>query len=151
MPLTLPPGHKRGVGAILVRDGRVLVGLRRGGPAPGTWSFAGGKVEPGESAEETAARELAEETGLRGVQPQLLPFATVDEVEPGLWFETRFVLLRWAGGEAEEREPETCGDWRWVDWDGLLALAPLFAPVASLVRSGFHVDGHGGPAGLAAA
>lgn len=152
MALTLPPGQNRGVGAVLVRDGRVLVGLRRGGPSTGTWSFAGGKVEPGESAEETALRELEEETGLRAVRPQLLPFSTIDEVEPGTVFETRFVLLRWNGGEAAEPEPHKCGDWRWVAWEELEELpGPLFAPIASLVRSGFRVDDSGGPAGLAAA
>ena len=152
MPVTLLPGEHLGVGAVLVRDGRVLVGLRRGGPSTGTWSFPGGKVEHGETTEETALRELREETGLAAARPHALPFVTVDEVEPGTVFETRFVLLRWVGGEAQEPEPHKCGDWQWVAWEELEQLpGPLFAPVASLVRSGFHVDGHGGPAGLAAA
>ncbi|MCR6490329.1 NUDIX hydrolase [Amycolatopsis sp. OK19-0408] len=49
----------------IVRDGRVLF-LRR---APGVflagrWELPGGTVEPGEPFEETAVREVAEETGL---------------------------------------------------------------------------------------
>jgi 8-oxo-dGTP diphosphatase len=149
MALTLLPGEFRGVGAVVVRDGRVLIGLRRGGPSTGTWSFPGGKVEPGETPEETALRELQEETGLVAAQPKLLPFATVDEVDPGVVFGTRFVVARWAGGEPAEPEPEKCGDWQWCSWDDLPQ--PLFAPVASLVRSGFRVDAAGALSGLAAA
>jgi 8-oxo-dGTP diphosphatase len=40
----------------------VLVGRRRDGVPQ--WVFPGGKVEPGESAAQTAARECVEETGL---------------------------------------------------------------------------------------
>ena len=53
------------VGALLMApDGRVLF-LRRSdeGDHPGEWNFPGGKVEPGESAEDALRRELAEETG----------------------------------------------------------------------------------------
>lgn len=134
----------RGVGAILVRDGRVLVGLRRGGPATGTWSFAGGKVEPGETAIETAERELFEETGLRGANPRLVAFQTIGEVEPGVEFETRFVVLDWVAGEPAEPEPHKCGDWQWRDWNNLPE--PLFAPVAALIESGFASWEAGGAA-----
>jgi 8-oxo-dGTP pyrophosphatase MutT (NUDIX family) len=41
----------------------VLVGRRRDGKPP--WTFPGGKIEPGESAEDAAVRETLEETGLR--------------------------------------------------------------------------------------
>jgi 8-oxo-dGTP diphosphatase len=41
----------------------VLVGRRRDGNPP--WVFLGGKIEPGESPEDTAVRETLEETGLR--------------------------------------------------------------------------------------
>ncbi|HTO24134.1 MAG TPA: (deoxy)nucleoside triphosphate pyrophosphohydrolase [Spirochaetia bacterium] len=47
---------------ILWRDGRVLLALRRPGKhMGGKWEFPGGKIEPGETPEESLARELEEE------------------------------------------------------------------------------------------
>jgi ADP-ribose pyrophosphatase YjhB (NUDIX family) len=52
------------VGAIAVRDGALLL-IRRGhAPSRGRWSLPGGRIEPGETAQQALIRELAEETGL---------------------------------------------------------------------------------------
>lgn len=50
--------------AVVWRDGKVLL-VRRGRP-PGKdfWSLPGGKVEPGETHEVAALREVLEETGI---------------------------------------------------------------------------------------
>lgn len=53
------------VGVALLSDGRVLAARRPPGPnSPGGWEFPGGKVEPGESDEQAAVREVREELGL---------------------------------------------------------------------------------------
>ena len=46
---------------IIVRDGRVLLARDE---ALDFWSLPGGRIEPGETDEAAAARELGEETGL---------------------------------------------------------------------------------------
>jgi 8-oxo-dGTP diphosphatase len=52
------------VGVAVLEGGRVLAARRSGPPAlAGLWEFPGGKVEPGEDAETTAVREVAEELG----------------------------------------------------------------------------------------
>lgn len=45
-------------------DGRVLLVQRIDPPDAGRWSVPGGRVEPGETTAEAAAREVREETGL---------------------------------------------------------------------------------------
>ena len=51
--------------ALIDADGRVLISERPPGKQlAGTWEFPGGKVEPGETPEETVVRELAEELGI---------------------------------------------------------------------------------------
>lgn len=59
----LTPGL--GVGVLVIENGRVLLGKRKGSHGAGTWSAPGGHLEYGESIENCAEREVLEETGLR--------------------------------------------------------------------------------------
>ena len=55
-----------GVGALVARDGKVLLVRRSNPPGKGKWSVPGGHLELGESIYRAAARELEEETGVIG-------------------------------------------------------------------------------------
>ena len=60
------------VGAVVVDDDRLLM-IRRGhGPAAGTWSVPGGRVEWGETVAEAVVRELREEAGVDGLCGQFI-------------------------------------------------------------------------------
>ncbi|KQT54052.1 NTP pyrophosphohydrolase [Aureimonas sp. Leaf460] len=51
--------------ALVDSDGRILLAERPAGKTlAGLWEFPGGKVEPGETPEETLIRELQEEIGV---------------------------------------------------------------------------------------
>jgi len=56
-------------GGVLVRrlNGRWMVAaIRPGGRPPGLWALPKGGIDPGERGEDTALREVAEETGAHG-------------------------------------------------------------------------------------
>ena len=52
------------VGAVVVRDGALLMVRRAREPGAGLWSLPGGRVERGEYLANAVRREVAEETGL---------------------------------------------------------------------------------------
>jgi 8-oxo-dGTP diphosphatase len=129
--------------AVLLRAGpRLLVGLRRGENGGGTWSVPSGHVERGETPLACAARELAEETGIAGVELSMLLavrdvyMSTYDGGHP-TWPD--YVTL-WAvgevasGTEARVLEPEKCERWAWVTREEMPA--PLFRCFATLLASG---------------
>src|SRR2546421_7514766 len=56
-------------GGVLVRRLRgrwVVAAIRPGGKPAGTWALPKGQIEPGDSGEATALREVGEETGVHG-------------------------------------------------------------------------------------
>lgn len=57
--------------AIVERAGRYLLVRRGNPPAADLFAFPGGRAEPGETPEQTALRELFEETGIVGRNPRL--------------------------------------------------------------------------------
>jgi 8-oxo-dGTP diphosphatase len=52
------------VGAVVFREGKVLMVLRGKPPAKNQWAIPGGCVELGETLQEAAQREILEETGI---------------------------------------------------------------------------------------
>ncbi|MFS4438670.1 NUDIX hydrolase [Paracoccaceae bacterium GXU_MW_L88] len=64
--------------AVVLRDQDVLLVRRKNPPDAGLWGFPGGHVEPGETALDAAARECAEETGVRATALKYLD--NIDEI-----------------------------------------------------------------------
>jgi 8-oxo-dGTP diphosphatase len=52
------------VGAVVLKDNRVLLVRRAKPPAQGLWAIPGGSVELGETLQQAAEREILEETGI---------------------------------------------------------------------------------------
>jgi mutator protein MutT len=64
MPRLYPECPIVGVGAVIVRNGQVLLVRRANPPLQGEWSLPGGALELGEKLRDGIAREVKEETGL---------------------------------------------------------------------------------------
>lgn len=103
-----------GVATVLVRDGRLLLGLRLAGAGAGTWSLPGGKLERYEDFRAAAVRELREETGLEAVDPPYL-FCLCTTIEPAwdLHSVTVGAVVDQGRGEARALEPDKFEEWRW--------------------------------------
>lgn len=124
-----------GVGVLVLRDQRVLLGRRRGAHGADTWAPPGGHLEFGESIEACAARELEEETGLLARDITGGPHINTVFAAEALHYLTVFAIAHSAIGEPVVREPGKCAAWQWFAWDNLPA--PLFEPLRALVATGF--------------
>jgi 8-oxo-dGTP diphosphatase len=102
--------YRIGVGVLVWRDTTILVGRRRGSYGAGTWALPGGMLEHGEQPEETAARELREETGLVATNFRIVDAHPWVEREDGY---NIVVACDYVSGEPELRESEKCDGWVW--------------------------------------
>jgi len=127
---------KVGVGVLILNDGKVLLGKRKGSHGFGCWSPPGGHLEFGESLEECALRELSEEAGVKVKNLRFLT-ATNDifKIE-GKHYLTIFMLSEFDFGEVKVLEPEKFECWGWFSWSKLPQ--PLFLPMENLLKQGFN-------------
>ncbi len=104
-----------GVGAVIVRDNRVLL-IRRGQPPLlGEWSLPGGVLECGETLREATIREAREETGLIVETGELLGvYERVVHSEDGR-VRYHYVLIDFLC-RAVAGEPEAGSDAAEVNW-----------------------------------
>lgn len=111
-----------GIGVMIQNEkGEVLLGLRRGSHGEGEWSFPGGHQDFSERMEETAKREVKEETGLDVDKFKLISVA--DEMRYIESDNKHYVNIgfkaKHSGGEAKIIEPDKWKEWKWVGLDNL--------------------------------
>lgn len=129
--------HPRvGVGVIICRAGKVLLGKRIGSHGAETWSFPGGHLEFGESIEECARRETLEETNLPIQNIRKGPFTNDIFSSEEKHYITLFVIADALEGDAQLMEPNKCLEWKWFAWSDLPQ--PLFLPVQNLIKTDFN-------------
>jgi len=85
MPPSAYPDHPRlAVGAVVFKEGRVLLVRRGHPPAAGQWAIPGGNVKLGETLQQAAEREIREETGIViAAGEPLYTFEIIDRDEKG--------------------------------------------------------------------
>ena len=130
-PFTYP---RVGIGVMILREGKVLLGRRKGSHGAGDYSFPGGHFELNESFEASALREIVEECG-EGLKIKNLRFICCanfrKEYTPKHYVQVGFAA-DWVAGEAINTEPEKLENWGWYDLNKLPT--PLFAPARVMVE-----------------
>lgn len=113
-----------GVGAVVFRNGEVLLVRRARPPRAGEWAIPGGKVRPGETLQAAAEREIREETGIRiRAGEPVHAFDLIERDADG--------ALRWhyvivdLMGEYLDGEPRAADDAGAAGWFGAEALQRL--------------------------
>jgi 8-oxo-dGTP diphosphatase len=123
-----------GVGVMILREGKVLLGKRHSDPkkassalhGEGTWTMPGGKLDFGEELEACACRETFEETGII-IQPGNLKIISVSN---DIVYDNHFVTIEFlcekSSGDSKVMEPEEITEWQWFELDKLPE--PLYLP-----------------------
>ncbi len=121
-----------GLGVMIIKDGKILLGKRKGSHGAGQFAFPGGHFEYMESFEDSLRREVREEAGIEIKNIRFLRLYNLKEHAPKHYADLAFVA-DWDSGEPKVLEPEKCESWGWYDMDKLPQ--PAFVTTASFVES----------------
>lgn len=119
-----------GIGVMVFKDGKVMMGKRKGSHGAGDYAFTGGHLEYMESFEECAKRETLEEAGIIIKNIKFLSLGNIDQFAPkhvvGIG-----VTAEWESGEPTVMEPDKRESWEWYDLDNIPE--PLFFPAKLMI------------------
>ncbi len=127
---------KVGVGAIIKKGNKILLGKRMGSHGAGTWALPGGHLEFGETSFTCAKREIAEEIGIKIKNLKIGTFTEDYFKKEDKHYVTIYVIADYASGVVKVLEPEKCERFDWFSWDKLPS--PLFIPLKNLKQTKFN-------------
>ncbi len=126
-----------GVGVVLLKDGKILMGHRHDRPADGssplheagTWTLPMVKLEYGEEFEQAAARALLTETGV--VAKRMRVFCVDnDKLDTAHFVSVGIVCDDWTG-EPRAKQPDRIMRWEWFELED--PPFPIFMPSAKIL------------------
>jgi len=109
---------KVGLGVMVFKDGKVLMGKRKNAHGAGEYATPGGHLESGESYEACAKREVREETGIE-IENIKFQFLANIKKYGGKHYVHIGLTADWKLGEPKVLEPEKCESWEWYAIDKL--------------------------------
>ena len=115
---------KVGLGVMIFKDDKVLMGKRKGSHGEGEYAFPGGHVEHLESFETCARRETLEECRIEIKNIKFQFLANVTAYAPKHYVHIG-LTAEYASGDLKVMEPEKCESWDWYNIESLPE--PMFA------------------------
>lgn len=112
-----------GVGIMILKNNKTLLGKRKGSHGEGEYAFPGGHLEYMESFEDCAKRETKEETGIEIKNVRFQYLANVKKYAPKHYVHIG-LLADYKSGEPQVLEPDKSENWGWYSLDELPG--PLF-------------------------
>lgn len=130
-----------GVGVMILKDNKVLLGRRHSDPnkadselhGEGSWTMPGGKLHFKENLEEGACREVFEEIGAEINQENLKLVSVTDDIVKDAHFVTIGFLYENFEGEPKVMEPDEIIEWKWFELDNLPS--PIFFPSEKILKN----------------
>ena len=123
---------KVGIGVMVFKDGKVLLGKRRGSHGQGEYAWPGGHLEYMESFEQCAKREVREETGIEVTNVRFLRLMNLKHYAPKHYVDIG-LMVDWLSGEPKVMEPDRIESWGWYDPEHLPW--PLFNTIESYLEA----------------
>lgn len=121
-----------GVGIMILKDGKVLLGKRKNSHGAGEYAFPGGHLEYMESYRQCALREIAEECGIEVENIRFQYLANITQYAPRHYVHIG-LIADWKSGEPKVLEPEKLEHWDWYSLDNLPQ--PLFATINKSIEA----------------
>ncbi len=107
-----------GIGVMIIKDGKILMGKRKSSHGAGEYSLPGGHLEYIESFEDCAKREVQEEVAIEIKNVKFLHLANLKDYAPKHYVNICLVA-DWKSGEPQVMEPEKLESWNWYDMDSI--------------------------------
>jgi len=118
---------------MIFKDGKILLGKRKGSFGAGEFAFPGGKLGYMESLEACARRETKEETGLEIDNVRFLRIYNFKhQGDPEHYLDVG-LAADWKEGEPKLLEPDKCENWNWYDIKNLPE--PLFGAIPTYIEA----------------
>ena len=121
----------------IIRDGKVLLIKRAYAPYQHLWTLPGGRIEPGETIEQCAIREIAEEVGLAIRNPRAVMVQNLGR--DGAFRLAVFATRDFSGAV---RPSDEVADHKWLAPSALIAL-PTTSRLDDVLARAFAVLGEG--------
>jgi len=115
-------GVKVGLSVIIIRDKKILLGKRLNTETfPDTLAYPGGRMDYGDTPEQSAVREVLEETGMIIEEKDLEFLRICPEYFPedNRHYVSLVFLCKKFKGDPELKEPDKCKGWEWFSPDEL--------------------------------